>query len=560
MNTGTGGTAEFADSHNRLSEQQKMGTKSGRARVAHSARSQLALLCDVSKTKWLVSRCRIVLLLVFGFTFSIHETGASQFARLDYNVYIGSLYRHTIFLELYDDRPITTTNFLQYVNAGKYDGSMIHRLVTGFVMQGGGYYPQFVSEPQIPSLPYSFNPNLVVDLDGNSATPNPTIANEFANAPARLNARGTISMAQPPGAPNGASSQWFINLADNTGLDVANSGSGPYTAFGKVSGDGMDYVTSLLSSVTVRDMNPDSNDDGTRDANGPFGTAPLYVGGGSLYPLQLVNVDQIDYYGAGTSTVVDGSWSISTRNAVIDTGATFTGTSGLVVESNRSLQTRDGYSLGVDLVNYGTVEPGLQIGKLTVGNYYQFPNSTLNIEIAGPTADTQYDRLVAAGQSGAFLAGKLDVTFLGGYSPALNTTFTVVSANSITGAFATFDLPQLAAGLVWRIARTSTAYTLTVAGGDYNQNGVVDAADYIIWRVTRGMTVTAGSGADGNGNGIVDDQDYAVWRANLGNVRGTSSGTGSGSLGPNGVPEPNVGLLFLSSVLTVMLNRRTRSC
>jgi hypothetical protein len=70
--------------------------------------------------------------------------------------------------------------------------------------------------------------------------------------------------------------------------------------------------------------------------------------------------------------------------------------------------------------------------------------------------------------------------------------------------------------------------------GDYNRNGVVDAADYVVWRNTLGQTAT-GLLADGNGNGVVDAGDYNVWRANFGRSVG---GVGVGSAALGAVPEP----------------------
>ena len=68
--------------------------------------------------------------------------------------------------------------------------------------------------------------------------------------------------------------------------------------------------------------------------------------------------------------------------------------------------------------------------------------------------------------------------------------------------------------------------------GDYNQNGVVDAADYVIWRRTLGQNVPNGTGADGDGNGIVQQNDYAFWRARFGNTNG------AGAAHTASVPEP----------------------
>jgi hypothetical protein len=88
--------------------------------------------------------------------------------------------------------------------------------------------------------------------------------------------------------------------------------------------------------------------------------------------------------------------------------------------------------------------------------------------------------------------------------------------------------------------------------GDYNENGVVDAADYTVWRDTLGSTVTAFSGADGDGDGNVDQEDYNVWKADFGAgdgpsgpstlvrgfVRYVTSGAGTA------VPEPSSVLLI----------------
>ncbi len=128
-----------------------------------------------------------------------------------------------ILVELYDDAaPLTVANFLNYVNRGDYDSSIFHRLVPGFVLQGGGYwYPGWWDIPTDPPVP-----------------------NEFGIS----NTRGTIAMAKQPGDPNSATSQWFFNLADNSAtLDVDNGG---YTVFGRVIGDGMAVVDALAAIPT----------------------------------------------------------------------------------------------------------------------------------------------------------------------------------------------------------------------------------------------------------------------------------------------------------------------
>jgi hypothetical protein len=94
------------------------------------------------------------------------------------------------------------------------------------------------------------------------------------------------------------------------------------------------------------------------------------------------------------------------------------------------------------------------------------------------------------------------------------------------------------------------------AAGDYNHNGIVDTADYVVWRQAVGDEVPYYTGADGNGNGIVDDADYALWRANfaLFPTAGAASGTGSSA------PEPQSVALFLMgcSLFGQPANRRRR--
>jgi len=86
--------------------------------------------------------------------------------------------------------------------------------------------------------------------------------------------------------------------------------------------------------------------------------------------------------------------------------------------------------------------------------------------------------------------------------------------------------------------------------GDYNQDDVVDAADYVAWRNSLGQTVPLGAGADGDGNGKIEAADYTVWRANFGNTR-----AGSGSPASS-VPEPSGIVLALIATAAVLRRRK----
>ena len=140
----------------------------------------------------------------------------------------------SIALELYPDKaPQTVANFVEYARAGFYDGTIFHRVIPGFMVQGGGFS---------------------ADLQ-QKATRAP-VQNEADNG--LLNDRGTIAMART-NDPHSATAQFFINVADNAFLNFSaptRQGWG-YAVFGKVT-SGMDVVDAIVAQPT--------------GAAGPFGS------------------------------------------------------------------------------------------------------------------------------------------------------------------------------------------------------------------------------------------------------------------------------------------------
>ena len=126
-----------------------------------------------------------------------------------------------------NEAPRTVANFLSYLNRGAYNSSFIHRSVPGFIIQGGGYlWDEPIGVKQI--------------------TAGAPVANEFSVS--RSNLRGTIAMAKLGGNPDSATSEWFINLADNSAnLDNQNGG---FTVFGRVTGNGMAVVDAIATLTT----------------------------------------------------------------------------------------------------------------------------------------------------------------------------------------------------------------------------------------------------------------------------------------------------------------------
>jgi peptidyl-prolyl cis-trans isomerase A (cyclophilin A)/peptidyl-prolyl cis-trans isomerase B (cyclophilin B) len=131
----------------------------------------------------------------------------------------------TIRLELYPAKaPKTVANFLQYVKDGHYDGTLFHRVIDGFMIQGGGFDPSYKQK----------------------ATRDP-IQNEAKNG--LKNDLGTIAMARTS-APHSASAQFFINVKNNDFLNAAAAQDGwGYAVFGKVV-SGMDVVTKIAATPT----------------------------------------------------------------------------------------------------------------------------------------------------------------------------------------------------------------------------------------------------------------------------------------------------------------------
>src|ERR1044072_3048458 len=132
-----------------------------------------------------------------------------------------------IVVELYPDKaPATVKSFLAYVNEKFYDGTIFHRVISGFMIQGGGFTP-----------------------DMNQKATHAPVKNEADNG--LSNVRGSIAMARTSGQ-HSASSQFFVNLKDNTFLDRAQSQDGwGYTVFGKVV-SGMETVDAIAAVPTGR--------------------------------------------------------------------------------------------------------------------------------------------------------------------------------------------------------------------------------------------------------------------------------------------------------------------
>lgn len=190
-------------------------------------------------------------------------------------------------IELFETRtPITTANFINYINSDAYTNGIFHRSVPDFVVQGGGF--KIVSDTTGESL-----------IAINTFAP---IANEFKIS----NTRGTVAMAKLGGDPNSATNQWFVNLNDNS-LNLDNQNGG-FTVFGRVIFDGMN-VFDAIEKLPISNF------------GGSFAATPLkdYDGSSAVSLNNLVRINDVTLIDA-TSIFSQGILSfavdIGTGNAL----------------------------------------------------------------------------------------------------------------------------------------------------------------------------------------------------------------------------------------------------
>lgn len=120
--------------------------------------------------------------------------------------------------------PVSTENFLKYVDGGAYDGTIFHRVIGTFMVQGGGFTPDMKKKPN-----------------------DKPIKNEWKNG--LKNTRGAVAMARLGGDADSASNQFFINVVDNGFLDAPQPDGAAYAVFGRVT-EGMGVVDTIKAVKT----------------------------------------------------------------------------------------------------------------------------------------------------------------------------------------------------------------------------------------------------------------------------------------------------------------------
>jgi cyclophilin family peptidyl-prolyl cis-trans isomerase len=136
--------------------------------------------------------------------------------------------------------PVSAANFASYVTKGFYNGTIFHRCIPNFMIQGGGFTPDMKQKA----------------TDGQ-------IKNEWRNG--LKNKRGTLAMARLGGSPDSATCQFFINVKDNSFLDAPQPDGAAYAVFGKVT-SGMEVVDAIVGSKTA-----------TKNGHGDVPVTPIVI-------------------------------------------------------------------------------------------------------------------------------------------------------------------------------------------------------------------------------------------------------------------------------------------
>ncbi len=418
----------------------------------------------------------------------------------------------------------------------------------------------------------SFGPGSVgtVILDGTDVDGNPsTWSISELNMGLHATSQGTLRVR------NGA---LFRTTSPISGLNVGTPG----TASVFVDGSAGSGNPSLLDVSVLRIGTSPSYGNGAGDvtaSNGgriQTGNLELAPTGGSAQ-LTIRDPDStLVQSGASTITVGHATEGMAALNVQND-GTFITGTgavnvnatgrvnleSGAVFDAHGPINMNGGQfnflggTLHVDnfngnLLNQGgTLAPGHSAGATAIsGNYTQLAAATLQIEIGG-VLPGEWDTLTGAGN--AILAGTIKVVLLNGFQPVLGNSFTIITTNvgNVGGQF-DMELLPISNGLTFDVIYNPKSVVLqvievTTLPGDYNHNGVVDAADYVVWRKGLGTSYT--------------QSDYDIWRSHF----GQTAGSGGGGLGggeafatTSAVPEPASWLMLLIVAMTVAVAKRRK--
>lgn len=385
-------------------------------------------------------------------------------------------------LELLDaTAPQTVSNFLKYMDAGLYNGTIFHRSVKGFVDQGGGFLP-----------------------DGTAVPTYAAVQNEFHVS----NTRGTVAMAKVAGDPNSATNQFFINEADNggtspNGLDFQNGG---FTVFARVLGNGM-QTADAINSLPIIDASsqiPNNSADFTQlpvqNASQPVSASNEVV---------MTSVTRVLSFSAVSDMPGLVAASVSGNNLTLAPAAGAAGIAHVTVTATDGSGGTAAETFAVDVTSTTNVMIGASAGKSVT--YTDADGTTATIRLIGP--------------------GTATVRFSGNN---LAQTGKAARGYSITGTSASL------AGIDITGASAASTLLITTRGGTRQINlGPVTSDSSLKAILAKGANLTGGLSANGSIGSIdvASAQGGTISAASIGSI--SSRGAFADNLN---VSSPSVGL------------------
>jgi hypothetical protein len=203
---------------------------------------------------------------------------------------------------------------------------------------------------------------------------------------------------------------------------------------------------------------------------------------------------------------------------------------------------------GGDMFFEGGLAPGNSPAAVTFSNNVGFSSdNTLKIELGGTTVGSQYDQVRVTGELA--LDGTLAVSLIdagsGLFAPKAGDVFDILGWGSLTGTFSSTQLPALSGVLAWNTSQLYTTGVISVVlPGDFDGDGIVNAADYVVWHKGLGTTYT--------------QSDYDVWRSHFGQTAGSGSALLSAESLSAAVPEPASIVLLIMGMFVLCSRRRGR--
>ena len=413
---------------------------------------------------------------------------------------------------------------------------------------------------------------VISNLSGNSFNFNGGTINaaalDFSGVPARFNwTSGTLNLTQnvtwDPARPDSTSVVFgpLLALGANKKLMITgNETLGGTGAFGLTLNSGSThYVTGGIMLSPTGTITQNSGSTLTystfTQAGGAF-NGTLQNQGKFIYQSGQFNGQMVNDSGAYLVVVGEFSASNLVNNGdmvVINTSiggpvvnnnaVTVVGT----VDFNGPVSGPGDFSAPAQPTSMAASLPGASPAEVSFeGNLALADSNTLFIEIGGNTPGNQYDRLTIAGT--ASLDGTLDVSLINGFTP--NGRPAIHDPHGQQHREQRASCLRGSAASSFSLLVNSTSVILQAIGlpGDYNNNGTVDAADYVVWRKNNNTAVTLPNDATPG----TSPADYTVWRSHF----GQPSGSGSGASANAAVPEPATFLLQMFGVAGWCLRRR----